>query len=237
MVMCSSRSGGRCRRILPSTPEARPSSTAEAGIGTSRSRDVLDVIARRRMVRSYRREPVSAELIDAVISAAFDAPSAGNTRSLELLVLTETGVADYWDTTLSGERRRGFPWPGLLDAPVLLLPYVDPARYVSRYAEPDKARTGLGVGTEAWTVPYWWVDGGAAVENMLLAANGLSLAGCFFGQFDHEAAVRERFGVPAQLRAIGTVAIGHPDLANDRSSRSTARPKRSVEELTHRGRW
>lgn len=189
------------------------------------------------MVRSYRRDPVSQASIDAVIAAAYRAPSAGNTNSLDLLVLTDDDVADYWDTTLATERRSAFPWPGLLHAPVLLIPYVDPTSYVARYAEADKKRAGLGAGLDAWTVPYWWVDGGAAVENILLAVNGLSLGGCFFGQFQHERAVRERFGVPPHLRAVGSVAIGHPDSATDRRSRSAARPRRSIEERTHRGRW
>ena len=40
----------------------------------------------------------------------------------------------------------------------------------TRYAEEDKARTGLGAGADAWAVPYWWVDGGMAAMTLLLAA-------------------------------------------------------------------
>ena len=112
-------------------------------------------------------------------------------------------VLETWEVPEA--RRRAFPWPGLLVAPVLVVPYVDPTRYVERYAEPDKSHSGLGTGESAWSVPYWWVDGGAAVMAMLLAAESEGLGALFFGQFGHEDAVREAFGVPAAQRALGTV--------------------------------
>ena len=189
------------------------------------------------MVRSYLDEPLHAEYIDALIRAAHSGPSAGNSRSLDLLVLTDSEVRAYWDVTLPERARENFPWPGLLVAPLLLVPYVDPATYVDRYAEADKARTGLGAGAEAWPVPYWWVDGGAAAENVLLAATALGLGACLFGQFDNESAVRERFGVPDGKRAIGTIAVGHPNTVDDRPSQSASRVRRPIDETTHRGRW
>lgn len=186
------------------------------------------------MVRSYTSSPVESDLLDTVIRAAHSGPSAGNTRSLELLVLTNEQVGSYWDVTLPREARASFPWPGLLIAPVLLIPYVDPDAYVDRYAEADKARTGLGDGIEAWSVPYWWVDGGAAAENVLLAAVGVGLGACLFGQFDNETAIRERFGVPAGRRAIGTISIGHANPDDDRPSASASRPRLA---RTHFGQW
>lgn len=189
------------------------------------------------MVRSFTRSPITEHALDQIIRSGHAGPSAGNTRSLELLVLTGDDVSAYWHTTLTSNARETFPWPGMLEAPVLIVPYVDPAAYVARYREPDKARTGLGEAAAAWTVPYWWVDGGAAVENMLLAAASLELGACFFGQFEHEAAVRARFGVPTNRRAVGTIAIGHRDPSTDRPSKSTARPRRPSSETTHRGHW
>jgi len=189
------------------------------------------------MVRSYRPDPLTVDQLDLLIDAAHRGPSAGNTRSLELLVLNGDSVSQYWDATLSESRRQSFPWPGLLRAPALLVPYMDPGRYVDRYAEPDKSRTGLGTSLDAWSVPYWWVDGGAAVENVLLTAAALGLGACFFGQFEHEAAVRDQFDVPNTFRAIGTIAVGHPDAETERQSVSSRRSRRPTVVTTHRGRW
>ena len=189
------------------------------------------------MVRSFTNEAVAPDALERIINAGHSGPSAGNTRSLELVVLEGIETDSYWDTTLSPGKRDAFPWPGLLNAPVLLIPYVDPSAYVNRYAEADKARTGLGGSQDAWTVPYWWVDGGAAVENMLLASIAEGLGACFFGQFEHETAVSERFGVPEGRRAVGTIAVGHPDPSADRPSTSAARPSRPTSQVTHRGSW
>ena len=186
------------------------------------------------MVRAFTGEPVDASVIETLLDLARRAPSAGNTQPWDLLVLRGAAVDRYWDVTLGG-RREGFRWQGLLDAPVLVVVYVRPDAYAERYGEPDKAGTGLGAGTDAWSVPYWWVDGGALVQNLLLGATSAGLGACFFGQFEHEAAVRDVFGVPEDRRAVGTVALGHPAPAEPGRSARRARPP--LDEVVHRDRW
>ena len=80
---------------------------------------------------------------------------------------------------------------------MVVIPVVDPAAYSARYAEGDKVATGLGEGVDAWSVPYWWVDGGMAVHGLLLAAVDAGLGALFFGLFAHERAVLAALGVPA----------------------------------------
>ncbi len=170
-----------------------------------------------------------------MLAAASRAPSAGNTWALDLVVIRDP--ARYWDVTLpAGPRRAGFRWQGLLAAPVLVVPVVDPDAYPRRYAEADKAATGLGAGTEAWQVPYWWVDGGAAVMAMLLTATAEGLGSLLFGQFGHEAALRVALGIPDGRRALGTIALGWPDDSDPRS-RSTARGRPSSSSYVHDGGW
>jgi nitroreductase len=193
-------------------------------------------VRRRRMVRSYTREPVAPAVVDEICDLARRAPTAGNTAGVDFLVLEGDAAAAYWDVTLPAERRDGFAWPGLLAAPVLVVVWVDPDAYVSRYREPDKDRTGLGAGASAWPVPYWFVDGGAAVMTILLAAQDRGLGACFFGMFDHEGAVRRRFGVPPDRRGVGTVALGHP-AADDRPSSSARRGRPPLDDVLHRGWW
>lgn len=195
-----------------------------------------EAVRRRRMVRSFTGEPVAPTVVDELCDLARRAPTAGNTAGIEFLVLEGDDTDRYWDVTLPPQRRAGFVWPGLLAAPVLVGVWVDPGAYVSRYREPDKVRTGLGAGEEAWLVPYWFVDGGAAVMTMLLAARDRGLGAAFFGMFEHEQAVRRRFGVPPDRRGVGTVAIGHP--AQDaRPSRSARRGRPDLGEVLHRSRW
>lgn len=199
--------------------------------------EVGEALARRRTCRSFVSDPIPSELLDEVLAAAAAAPRAGNTWSLALLVLRDGDRDAYWDTTLpAGGTRAAFPWPGLLTAPVLVVPYVDPGAYLERYSNGDKASTGLGGSVEAWPVPYWWVDAGAAVMAMLVAATSAGMGSALFGQFGHEPAVRDRFGVPDHLRAVGTVALGWP-APNHRPSRSAGRGRPGLGLVAHHGRW
>jgi nitroreductase len=195
-----------------------------------------DAVRRRRMVRAFSDAPVDPSVVERLIDLARRAPSAGNSQGLAWLVLTGPDeTARYWDVALPPDRRRGFGWPGLVAAPVLVLALVRPATWVERYDEPDKAAHGLGVGEGAWPVPYWWVDGGMAVEHLLLGAVDAGLGACFFGLFDHEQPVLDALGVPDGWRALGAVALGHR--AEDEPGLSAGRPRPTLDEVVHRGRW
>lgn len=189
------------------------------------------------MVRSFRDEIVAPAELDALLDRSRRAPSAGHTQATAFVVLdTPDAVVRYWDVTLSPEARAAFRWPGLLAAPVLVVVLCEPDAYLRRYAEPDKAATGRGAGVERWPTPYWWVDAGMVVQNLLLGAVDAGLGACFFGVFDHEAAVLATFGVPSTWRTVGTVALGHPG-HDDRPGRSSRRPRPPSGEVVHRGRW
>ena len=195
------------------------------------------LVRNRRMTRAFTTESVPAGVVTDIVDLARRSPAAGNTAALDFLVLEgPTQVAAYWSTTLTPERRHAFPWPDLLHAPVLCIPYVRPAAYVERYGEPDKARTGLGDGEDSWRVPYWWVDGGMAAMLVLLAAEDRGLGALFFGLFDHEEAVADRFGVPSDRRAVGAIAIGRP-APDQRPSQSAGRPRPELDDIIHRGHW
>lgn len=194
------------------------------------------MIRRRRMVRAFEPRPVPAEVLERVLEVGLRAPSAGHTQGWELILLEgpeQTGR--YWDVCLPPERRETFAWPGLLHAPVLVIPLADPHAYLQRYAEPDKARTGLGVDVERWPVPYWLVDTSFLTMSILLAAVDEGLGALFFGLFEHQAAVMGELGVPEHLRPIGTIALGYP--APHERSRSVQRGRRPLDEVLHRGGW
>lgn len=208
--------------------------------------ELVEAVLARRMCRSFSDGAVPTGTVDRLLGLAQRAPSAGNTQGWQWLVLdTPDDVARYWDVTLPAARRPTFPWPGLLRAPVLVVPYARPAAYVARYGEADKLarpaasggeKAALSAGADGWPVPYWFVDAGMAVMTLLLGAIDAGLGACLFGQFEHEAAVREAFGVPEGFRAVGTIALGVADGA-DRPSRSAGRRRPPLEDVVHRGGW
>lgn len=187
--------------------------------------ELEEVLRRRRMVRNFTADPVPGEVLDRVLGSAFRAPAAGNSDGLEVVALAGPDTERYWSVTFPDPAKRAaFRWQGLLRAPALAVVLTRPAAYVERYAEQDKARAGLGEGEAGWPQPFWWIDAGMAVENVLLAAVDAGLGACFFGLFDHERAVLDALGVPADRRGVGTVALGWP--APDEPGRSAARPRR-----------
>lgn len=190
------------------------------------------------MVRAFQDTPIPGDVVRRVLRAGLRAPSAGNTQGTDLLVLDGPDeTARYWDVTLPQARRERFAWPGLLRAPVLVIPVASPDAYVARYGEPDKARSGLGAGPDAWPVPYWYVDAAFLAMLIQLAAVDEGLGSLFFGVFGHEAALMEALGVPATHKPVGTIALGVPDAEAERPSASASRERRTLDQVVHRGGW
>lgn len=185
------------------------------------------------MVRAYDTRPVDDAVLDRVLDAARRAPSAGMSQPVDLLVLDDPADrAAFWD--LAFPVQEGYGWPRLFDAPVVVVPLIEPDAYARRYALPDKAFAGL-TDLDAWPAPYWWIDGGAAVQNLLLAAVGEGLGASLFGLFVNEVEILRTFGVPEGHRALGGLTIGHalpePPVV------SSPLPRRRFDEIVHRGRW
>lgn len=189
------------------------------------------------MVRAFADRPVEQSQLMDLLELARRAPSAGNTAAIEFVVLTGSARSSYWDVTLPPERRAGFAFASLPDAGSLVLVLTRPDAYPERYSEQDKSHSGRGIGIDAWPVPFWWVDAGAAIQNLLLLAHSAGLGALLFGAFDHEPAVREELGIPSDRRIVGVVAIGHPADAEGPSGRSASRRRRRLEEITHHQRW
>ena len=197
--------------------------------------ELAEVVRRRRMVRSYDGRPVDPAVVDRLLAAAVRAPSAGFTQGWAFVVLDEPEqTARFWSHTLPAGRRAAFPWPGLLRAPVLVLPLASPKAYLDRYAEPDKG--SVPPGEQRWRVPYWDVDCAFATMILLLAAVDEGLGALFFALPDGGEALLADLGVPPELHPIGAVALGHP-AGDDRPSSSLARGRRPLDQVVHRGGW
>jgi nitroreductase len=190
------------------------------------------------MTRSFSDAPVAPALLDHLVDLAARAPSAGKTQGWHLVALSGGRTSTFWDITLPAERRGAFRWPGLLRAPVILLPFADSAAYVARYGEPDKARTGLGGSEQAWPTPYWTIDASMSVMTLLLAAEDAGLGALFFGVFHDEDRLRSALSVPPHVQLLGAIALGWPDADHARGDGASAsRPRRRPDEIIHHDGW
>lgn len=187
------------------------------------------------MVRSFRADHPGRDAIEAIVELSSRAPSAGKVQGWHALALDGGRLEDFWRVNLPPDRRGSFAWPGLLQAPVVLVILADPDEYVRRYGEPDKRATGLGEGRDRWPVPYWLVDASFAAMVAMLAAVDAGLGTLFFAVAD-EPSVRREFGVPDEMVLVGALAIGVPD-GTDRKGRSAGRPRRAPADILRWGGW
>jgi nitroreductase len=193
-------------------------------------------LRRRKMCRSFDGAPVPPRLLERILASGRRAPSAGFSQGSAFVVLEGAAQTQRFWSHVSDPGWREHPtWPGLLRAPVIILPLAHKQAYLDRYREPDKA--GLGRQEESgWPVPFWLVDTSFATMLILLSVVDAGLGALFFGLPGGERELLADLGVPSGYEPIGAVAVGWPD-AEDRPSPSLARGRRPSEEVIHRGRW
>ena len=171
-----------------------------------------DVVMKRRAVRRFEEGGVDREVIERIARLAQRTPSAGFSQGQRLVVVTDPARASRGRPDL---RRGGVR--GRLRA-------VD--QRVRRPVHPVRQRGDLppplpGAGQDSrtdgeeidWPVPYWWVDIGATMQNIMLAAVDEGL-GCGFVGPGH----RRAAGVPRDPRRVRAdrghaarpAAPGHP---------------------------
>ena len=191
-----------------------------------------DVVRRRRMIRNFSTQPIPGDVRDRILSNALHAPSAGFSQGWAFMTFEGPDETEaFWSVTFP-DGRAGFKWPGLFDAPLIVVPMSSKDDYLDRYAEPDKGWTDRD--ERRWPVPYWHIDTGMATLLMLQTAVDAGLGALFFGIFEPEA-FRRAFEIPKTHTPIGAIAFGYP--LDDEPSPSLKRGRRALDELVHRGRW
>ena len=159
------------------------------------------MLPHRRMVRHYRHEPVPLTTIERIAETVRRAPSAGYSQGQRLLVVTEDDgraeiVRVMADAGWSSDEFE--PW--LESAPVHVLVCTREDDYHDRYRMPDKLTDGEEID---WPVPFWFVDAGAALMLVLLAAIDEGLGAGLTGVPREAAArLRTRFGIPEDVTQV-----------------------------------
>ncbi|MFW6324813.1 MAG: nitroreductase family protein [Desulfovibrionales bacterium] len=149
--------------------------------------DVFEAIHTRRSVRTFRREPVSEELIREFLAAAMSAPSAGNQQPWHFIVLK--------DRDLLEKASRVHPYVKMaVDAPAAILVCGE----LSREKFPG----------------YWVQDCAAATQNLLLAIHGKGLGGVWTGIYPIEERVEaftSLLSLPGGVLPFALVVFGYFD--------------------------
>ena len=147
--------------------------------------DTLDAIYTRRSIRKYLDRPVPKELIEKLLAAAMQAPSARNQQPWQFVVLD--------DRALLAEIAKLMPNAAMAaEAPLAILVCGDLTLEESE--------------------GYWVVDCAAAVQNMLLAAHALGLGAVWCGVYPRPQrmeGLRQLIGLPQNVVAHSLVVVGY----------------------------
>ena len=168
--------------------------------------DFTDVVMKRRAVRRFEEGGVAREVIERIARLAQRTPSAGFSQGQRLIVVTDQ-VRRREVARICGEAYYEADFgPWISECAAQFIPCVSESIYHRRYQEADKVEED---GSEiAWPVPFWWIDIGATMQNIMLAAVNEGL-GCGFVGPDVDA-LRACLGIPEEFAPIGVMPVGRP---------------------------
>ena len=191
--------------------------------------ELRDILARRRMHRAFVPEPLPREQLERIAGVIRHAPSGGFAQGMSIVVVTD--AERRREIAARFELADGF----MADAPAHLVICANESLYHARYNEPDKLAATGGIEV-TWPVPYWFVDAGALMMLVLLAAIDEGLASAFVGHPDQKRILAEVVGLPDEVVPIGVALVGKPGDAPPVGSRLRER-RRPSGELVHWERW
>jgi nitroreductase len=169
--------------------------------------DLLDVIAKRRSIRTYKKRDLPQGTVEKLLEAARQAPSAGNVQPWEFVVASIPNTKREISQATFGQKN-------LQEASVVITVCVDEKRATESYGVRGKKL-------------YCLQDTAAAIENILLTACSLGLGACWIGAFDEDA-VRKIINAPKGMRPVALIPVGYPNEVPD------ARPRRPLSDIMHK---
>ena len=197
--------------------------------------ELREVLARRRMHRAFLPDPLPEEQIERIAGVIRRAPSGGFSQGGSIVVVTDEAkrraIADAFGDEHYTANGRNF----IADAPVHMVISANESLYHARYNEADKLAANGGVEI-TWPVPYWFVDAGALMMLVLMAAIDEGLASAFIGHPDQKRIFDELLGLPEDVVPIGLALIGKPGESPPTGSRLKER-QRAKDALVHRDAW
>lgn len=155
----------------------------------------LELVRKRRSVRSYRSDPVPREVIDRCLEAARLAPSACNSQPWSFLVIDAPPIRrEFVEAAYTGLHSiNSFA----REAPVHIA--------VIR----EKAKTAARWGGFVKGVDFTLIDIGMACEHLLLQAAEEEVGSCIMGWFDQRS-VKKVLGLPGRARVDLLICLGYP---------------------------
>ncbi len=187
--------------------------------------ELWEAIRNRRSCRKFTPQPVKEEDLERILEAATWAPSPANNQPWEFLILTNQETKGHLHAACLKSKeeafqKSGWRWLGkyeidfLLEAPVI----------VAVAGDPEKTGVDQFLGESRDGYKYACA---AAIQNMLVTAHSLGLAGLWYTLFDQKT-VKGLLNVPEDRTVCALVCLGKP------GAEPLHTPRKPVDEFVRR---
>jgi len=144
---------------------------------------LVDVILGRRSIRRYEQKEIPKDVLNQILEAGRQAPSAANRQPWHFIVIT--------DYEIKKELSKGLVNRHITN---------------SAFTVVGCAYTGLwNIGTRKWSI----VGTSIALENMVIAAWAMGVGSCWIGDF-RENKVKQLLNIPDKWKVVALVSFGYP---------------------------
>lgn len=156
----------------------------------------MDAILERRSIRKYTDKLVSKENIEQILRAGMSAPSAGNERPWQFIVLDDKSIMDG-------------------------ITKIHP--YSQMLKEASHAIVICGdMNLKKYNEDYWVEDCSAAAENMIIMAQELGIGSVWLGVYptsDRVEQIKKFLNLPDNVVPFSIVSLGYPAEKKDTPDR------------------
>jgi nitroreductase len=141
---------------------------------------LVDVVLNRRSIRRYEPKEIPRDVLDKILEAGRQAPSAANKQPWHFIVLT--------DSEIKKELSKGMFNRFIKDAPVTIVGCAHKDMIASK-----------------WSI----VSTTIALQNMVVAAWTMGIGSCWVGDFSEEK-VKKLLNIPESWNIVALVSFGYP---------------------------
>lgn len=182
--------------------------------------EVLQQLHDRKSVRVYEDRPIEAEVKQAVLAAALQAPTAGNMALYTILDITDPEKKAALAKSCDDQ-------PFIATAPMVLIFCADYRRWYDVFCEFEQDVRAPGMGDLFLSQ----ADAIIAAQNAVVAAQSLGLGSCYIGDITENYEYHKKLlNLPRYVVPAAMVCFGYP------TAQQLGRPKPrrfAVEELVH----
>jgi len=141
---------------------------------------LVNNVLSRRSIRRYEKKDIPEDVLDKILEAGRQAPSAGNIQPWHFIVLT--------DYEIKKELSKGLWNRFVKDSPVTIV-----------------GCASIGVFGRRWSI----IDTTIALQNMVIAAWVMGVGSCWIGDF-REGKVKQLLSIPDKWKVVALITFGYP---------------------------